>query len=50
MDNFLYTGGIVLSACALAGGIIYFLIYRLKALRLRKILNEEYGEKEKNKS
>lgn len=42
-DSVLFYGGISLAALALAGLVSCFLLFRLRARRLSRQLDEEYG-------
>jgi len=44
MDNMLFVGGIMFSAISLIAGIVYFVVYRIRAKRLDKALDKEYGK------
>ncbi|MCM1167751.1 MAG: hypothetical protein NC401_17325 [Ruminococcus sp.] len=44
MDNMLFVSGIMFSAISLIAGIVYFVVYRIRAKRLDKALDREYGK------
>lgn len=47
MEELLFYGGIAAMAAAVLGGVIALVIFRLRAARLKRLLDMEYGEQEK---
>ena len=43
-DEILFYGGLILAGLAGVSGIIYFLLYRIKRMRLESQMDKEYGE------
>lgn len=46
MNEVMFYGGLIVTGVSLVAGGIYLWIFRLKRARLRKQLEEAYGEKE----
>ena len=46
-SEFLFYGGIIIPGCALVAAILYFCISKVKSIKLKMILNTEYGEEDK---
>lgn len=47
MDKLMYICGLAAGGIALIVGALSFVVYRIKASRLEKKLNSEYGERKK---
>lgn len=45
MDNILFISGLIISACAVVFGAVYFLVYKVSFKKLNITLDREYGQK-----
>lgn len=48
-DEVLFYGGMIVSLCSIALGIVYFILSHIRKVHLNKQLDEEYGINKREK-
>ena len=43
-NEIIFIAGLVVAGCALAAGIIYFVVSKIKSIKLNAELDQEYGK------